>query len=946
MPASKRARADVTDVEARVLEIVLGLAGELAGSRARDAVSPQASLERELGFGSLERTELLARLEREFEASLDVEHLELDTAHDLALAIASLEPAEGQRTADLAPTPRRARPLSEAVATIHEALWRRAEREPERPQVFLHEDDGTERIVTYADLLEAARLVAGGQREAGVRRGETIALMLPTGFDFLAAFQGTLISGGVPVPIYPPARLDRLEEYATRQAAILRDAGVTMMITVDRARAIADMLRTQVPNLTSVTTVDELVERRSNWRDLEGSGDDPAFIQYTSGSTGNPKGVLLTHRNLLANVRAIGLGLAVRPSDVGASWLPLYHDMGLIGSWLFCLYEGLPIAIQSPLSFLARPERWLWMVHRHRATLSGAPNFAFELCVRRIPDSAIEGLDLSSWRCLSSGAEPILPATLDRFAERFAPYGLRREALMPVYGLAENTVALCFPPPGRGPRVDRIERASFQDRGEAHPATTGTADALEFVSVGSALPGHDVKLVDDEGEELPERRLGRLLFRGPSAMSGYYGKPEATAEISSPGGWLDSGDLAYRVDDEIHIAGRRKDIIIKGGRNLVPHEIEEVVAEVPKLRRGCIAAFGVVRAEQGTEQLVVLAESRVRADEERAGLAAAVTEAVTASIGIPPDHVAIVAPGTVPKTSSGKIRRSEARQLFEKGALGAPPRTPRLRQAQIVARALLSVAKDRVRGIGRWAYLLYLGFTLVPLLLMLWPLGALLPRAAAVRLQRSFVRLALRIAWCPVTTEGAKLPSSGPFVFACNHASYIDIAPLAAVLPLGVAFAAKKEAARWPVVGPLIRRFHLTVDRSDASQSVADAAQIEAALRAGRSVAVFPEATFTATAGLRPFRLGAFRSAVATGTPIVPMALRGTRQMLREGKLMFRRGPISLWIGEPIAPRGEDWDAMIGLRNEVADAIAANCGEPRLEIVAGGYLPSKEEPRQ
>ncbi len=942
MEAQKPVENEGADVEQRVTQIVRALAGELAGSRARDAVSPGASLETELGFGSLERAELLARLEREFGTQLDVEHLGLDTAHDLATAIGKLSPTSSLSDRHLAASPSQARPL-ETVETIHEALWRRAEREPERPQVFLQEDDGAERTVTYADLLEASRLVAGGQRDAGARRGDTIALMLPTGFDFLAAFQGTLISGAVPVPIYPPVRLDRLEEYATRQAGILRDAGVTMLITVERARAIADLLRTLVPSLASVTTVAELIGRRSNWNAVEGSGDDPAFIQYTSGSTGNPKGVLLTHRNLLANVQAIGLGLLVQPSDVGASWLPLYHDMGLIGSWLFCLYEGLPIAIQSPLSFLARPERWLWTVHKHRATLSAAPNFAFELCVRRIPDTAIEGLDLSSWRCLLSGAEPVLPATLERFAERFAPYGFRREALMPVYGLAENSVGLCFPPPGRGPVVDRVERAAFQDHGEARPAAPGAAGALEFVSVGGALPGHHVKLLDDEGGELPERRLGRLFFKGPSAMASYYRKPEATAEISLAGGWLDSGDLAYQAGDEIHIAGRRKDIIIKGGRNLVPHEIEEVVAEVPRVRRGCIAAFGVVQTEQGTEQLVVVAESRAHTEQEKTEIVAAVTEAVTTSIGIPPDHVAIVAPGAVPKTSSGKIRRSDARRLFEAGALGKRESTPFRRRARIVAGALWAAGAERAQGLGRWAYLLYLGGTLLPLVLVLWPLGALLPRTAAERLQRGFAGLALRIARCPVTVEGAQPASSGPFVFACNHASYIDIAPLTAVLPVEISFTAKREAASWPVVGPFIRRFHLTVDRHDAEQSVADVARIEATLRAGRSVVVFPEGTFTAAAGLRPFRLGAFRSAVATGTPIVPMALRGTRQMLREGEFMFRRGPISLWIGEPIAPKDEGWDAIIALRNEVADAIATHCGEPRLEMIVGGYVRPRGE---
>ena len=243
-----------------------------------------------------------------------------------------------------------------------------------------------------------------------------VALMLPTGFDFLRSFQGILIAGAIPVPIYPPARLDRLEEYARRQSAILADAGVKLLITIARAKPIAAMLRAGVPSLALVTTADELVQIGASWEAPEGGASDAAFIQYTSGSTGQPKGVLLTHANLLANIRAIRAGLEARPTDVGVSWLPLYHDMGLIGSWLFCMVDGLPIALLSPLSFLSRPERWLWTIHERRGSLSAAPNFAYELCVKRIPERAIEGLDLSSWRCALNGAEPVNPDTLERFA--------------------------------------------------------------------------------------------------------------------------------------------------------------------------------------------------------------------------------------------------------------------------------------------------------------------------------------------------------------------------------------------------------------------------------------------------------------------------------------------------------------------------------------------------
>ena len=358
--------------------------------------------------------------------------------------------------------------------------------------------------------------MAGGLRERGVAPGDTVALMLPTGLDFLAAFHGILLAGGIPVPIYPPARLDRLEEYAARQSAILADAGVKVLLTVARARAVAALLRPRVPSLRDVATVRELTDEgaRRGWSPA-GRGSDPAFIQYTSGSTGAPKGVLLTHANLLANITAVGAALRMTPEDIGAIWLPLYHDMGLIGSWLFCMHAGLPIAIQSPLSFLSRPERWLWTIHDRRATLSPAPNFAYELCVKKIPDRALEGLDLSSWRVALNGAEPVNPETIDRFVKRFEPYGFRREAMMPAYGLAENSVAVCFPPPGRGPVVDAIERERVRARAARarRGAATGAAP-LRFVVRG---PGRARPRGPDRGRR--RRARSRTAPSGASSSA-------------------------------------------------------------------------------------------------------------------------------------------------------------------------------------------------------------------------------------------------------------------------------------------------------------------------------------------------------------------------------------------------------------------------------------------
>jgi 1-acyl-sn-glycerol-3-phosphate acyltransferase len=932
------AAAGPAAIQEKVLEVVRALAAETGGSRAARAASPEASLERDLGLGSLERVELLLRLEAAFGRRLGESALAIDTPAGLAHALAD-ESADAPvfcgapESAALAPAA-----VLPAARTVHEALWTRAQAEPSRPHVYLREEDGAEHVVTYGRLLSAAAAVAGGLRERGIRHGDTVALMLPTGFDFLRAFQGILIAGAVPVPIYPPVRLDRLEEYARRQGAILANAEVRALVTVDRARGIASLLGSAVPSLTRVTTADELASLGASWSEPAGRGGDAAFIQYTSGSTGAPKGVLLTHDNLLANIRAITAGLRASPSDVGVSWLPLYHDMGLIGSWLFCMSAGIPLDLLSPLAFLSRPERWLWTIHRRRGTLSPAPNFAYELCLRRIPDKALEGLDLSSWRCALNGAEPVSVDTLERFARRFAPYGFRREAMMPVYGLAENSVALAMPPPGRGPRLARIARDPFERERRAVPAAADER-SLAFVSVGDALPEHEVRIVDDRGAPLPDGRVGRLAFRGPSMMGGYYRQPDATAAVTLEGGWLDSGDLAFRLDGELHIAGRRKDIIIKAGRNFVPQEIEEVVAAVEGIRKGCVVALGIANPTLGTESLVVVAETRVREPEARDRLAAAVTERVSAALGVPPDQVALVPPGVVPKTSSGKIRRAATRDLFLEGALGRRARSGRLTRARVVAGAAAAVARRRLDALPRALYAAYLSALAVPVVAVLWPVAVAWPgRRAAALCGRLGARWMLRLGGIRVSVEGLEnLPRAGALVLASNHASYVDVPVLMASLPADFRFVAKKEVLRWPLVGRFVRKAgHLTVDRFDVQQGVADAAGVARALGAGQAVLFFPEGTFTPAAGMRPFRLGAFKAAAEAGVPVVPIAVQGTRRVLRGGSALPRPGRARVWIGAPLRPEGEGWRAVVALRDRTADAIAVRCGEPRLDLVAGG----------
>ena len=278
---------------------------------------------------------------------------------------------------------------------------------------------------------------------------------------------------------------------------------------------------------------------------------------------------MLSHANLLANIRAIGRAVEASSADVFVSWLPLYHDMGLIGAWLGSLYYGAPLYAMSPLSFLARPQSWLWAIHRFRGTLSAAPNFAFELCLNKIDDSDLRGLDLSSLRFIGNGAEPVSVATLRRFIARFGTYGFRPGAMAPVYGLAENALVVTLPPPGRPPRIDRVDRSALSARAIAEPARPDDLNAIEIVACGQPIPDHEIRIIDDMGRELGERREGRLEFRGPSATSGYFENAAKTRELFHDG-WLDTGDRAYMAGGDLFITGRIKDVIIRGRPRSAP----------------------------------------------------------------------------------------------------------------------------------------------------------------------------------------------------------------------------------------------------------------------------------------------------------------------------------------------------------------------------------------
>ncbi|MCS6800066.1 MAG: fatty acyl-AMP ligase [Myxococcota bacterium] len=555
----------------------------------------------------------------------------------------------------------------ESARTLVEALERVAERSG-RGFRFVGVD-GVERFYTYAEMWRIAQERAAHLLAAGLRRGDRLALVIGENDQFVLSFLGATVAGIVPVPVFPRGAFKALDGYLDVLAHVCRAARARAMLVTESSRSFAERVLERDCGLERILRCETLFAGPApSAPRVPVEPEDLCFLQFTSGSTSRPKGVQVRHRNLVANARAFlgPHGLDRRDDDVGVSWLPLHHDMGLIGFVLGTLVCDIPVVLLPTESFGRRPRLWLETIHRHRGTITYAPNFAYDLVTRRLKPADVASLDLSCLRVAGCGAEPIRARTLQAFADALRPAGFDGDrALLPSYGMAEATLAITFHRLGTPMRVDRVDAAALR-AGRAVPAGPD-AQAVELVGCGVPFPDHELRIVDEAGRTLPERVVGEIVTRGPSVTSGYFENEEATRE-SWREGWLHTGDLGYVADGELFVCGRIKDLIIVRGANYHPQDIEWAVSDLEGVRRGNVVAFSTM--VDGFESLVVAAEA---ASSDAPELRRRIAQLVQERFGLVPSHVAIVPVGTLPKTSSGKAQRRRTRMLFEERALAEHP---------------------------------------------------------------------------------------------------------------------------------------------------------------------------------------------------------------------------------------------------------------------------------
>lgn len=557
---------------------------------------------------------------------------------------------------------------------------------------------GVETTYSFPELEKMTAQRGAALQALGLAKGDRMGMIIAEPEHFVLTFLGALRVGILPVPLYPPLSLGGLDAYAEKTAKILTTCGAKLLVASESLQNVLWSLVGTVPSLQKLVKAEDLVASTATPVFPTIEPNDLAFLQYTSGSTSDPKGVMVTHAGLLQNVHDImdGLECSAEGGDKAVSWLPLYHDMGLIGFVVAPIIHAVPIVYIPTVRFIKRPNCWFETMNTHRATLTFAPNFAYALLAKKAKAEDLAKWDLSCIRVLGCGAEPIHPDTIRDFNTTFAASGLKETAILPAYGMAEATLAIAFKPCGHTMRTHVVDADVFQGEGRISTPTANEATILEHVSCGRPFPSYDLRIRGEQGEWLAEGLEGEICIKGPSVTPGYYDNDAATAETMVDG-FLKTGDLGYLLDGEVYVTGRLKDLIILNGRNIHPQSVEWVCASVEGVRKGNVVAFS--RPGSQSEELVVALETKA---EDRAALMAAVRAAVQAGLAMTVADIVCLEPGTLPKTSSGKLQRRKTRQQYLAGALGTEgSRLPgatadKITLARHVAKSMWTRAKTAV----------------------------------------------------------------------------------------------------------------------------------------------------------------------------------------------------------------------------------------------------------
>ena len=554
------------------------------------------------------------------------------------------------------------------MTTFADVLKEFYEREPDRVSLTLQHPGQPDFPITYRELVERSNDYAAAYARAGIQPGEVIILILQHGRELVYSFWGAVLLGAIPSMM--PFLTEKLspERYRADLAALFLHGKPTGIVTYPEFESDVKMLVAESENSIREIFITDRIPRQEelDFSSLPGTKQnehDIVLLQHSSGSTGLQKGVALSHRAIFNHLDAYGESIRLQKEDVIVSWLPLYHDMGLIACFLMPILRGVHVVQMSPFDWVRAPYRMLQAISAYRGTLTWVPNFAYNFCAQKIRDRDLEGVDPSSWRVSVNTSEPVKFKSHQMFYERFKSYGLRLETLQTSYGMAENVFAATQNDPSKLPYVEDIDREAFTSDKIARPAFDGRP-SIQMMSCGKPIPNTIMRVVDNKGHDVPERHIGEIVLKSNCMLNEYYNRPDITKKAFLPGGWYMSGDYGYMYNGEFFIAGRKKDMIIVGGKNVYPQDLEVLACEVPGVHPGRTVAFGLFDESQGTEEVVIIAEVDTNDEAEHERVADEIRKHVTKNSAIAMRHVRVVGPKWVLKTSSGKVARTANKEKF------------------------------------------------------------------------------------------------------------------------------------------------------------------------------------------------------------------------------------------------------------------------------------------
>jgi acyl-CoA synthetase (AMP-forming)/AMP-acid ligase II len=550
------------------------------------------------------------------------------------------------------------------MTTFSERLLSLYQQSPEKVAVTLQRAGQADSPVTRAQLLSGAQGFAAALSQNGIKPGEVVVLILQHGEELLYSYFGAVIHGAIPSIM--PFLTEKLspERYRADLSALVSITKPAAIVTYAEFEKEVRSTLQDGDSVRKVIVAESVSPREidaSTWPGLARQPDEVVLLQHSSGTTGLQKGVALSHQAVFNQLDVYSETLGLNDDDVIVSWLPLYHDMGLIAGFLMPLLYGIPLVLMSPFDWVRAPYRLMQSVSQYKGTLSWLPNFAYNFCAQKIRDRHLEGVDLSTWRAIINCSEPVRYESHQAFYEKFKAFGLRENALHSSYAMAENVFAVTQSTLAGRPRVERIEREAFMS--ERLVRESSAENAMTIMASGVPLPNVQIKIVDEHGAQLPERVIGEIALKSNCMLNGYYNRPDLTEKAFSDG-WYMTGDFGFLSSGELFVSGRKKDMLIVGGKNVYPQDLELLTYEVPGIHAGRSVAFGIFDDEQGTEEVVIIAEADTEDTAEQQNLADAVRQYVTKNSAIALRHVKVVGPKWIIKTSSGKTARTANKEKF------------------------------------------------------------------------------------------------------------------------------------------------------------------------------------------------------------------------------------------------------------------------------------------